>query len=263
MFDSPDSAGQDRPSDAHDSSSFSEGWQRRPADAPGFRSRRDAGVALAQAFASYAGRKDVLVLALSPSSVHVASEVARSLDSRLDLFLASRLTAPGHDQLAIGAVTTGGNVVLNRELMERLRIPASVVRDAAARARADVERRERVLRGDRAPIDPTGFTVLLVADSIATGASMLSAIAALRKAGAARVIAGVPVAPPETCAVIRRAADEVVCLHTPKPYYGAGAWFDDFREPSAESTRELLVESATRFADRAPSPLELPPPEPS
>jgi putative phosphoribosyl transferase len=265
MDDSSDRAGQDRFPFEHDPSPSGARWREPPRepDPASFRSRRDAGVALGQALSAFAQRADVIVLALTSSSVHVANEVARTLNVPLDIFLASTLTAPAHDQLAIGAVTTGGTVVLNRELMERLRLPASVVRDAVTRARADVDRRERTLRGDRPPLDPAGLTVLLVADSVATGAMMQSAIAALRRRGATRVICAIPVAPPEICSLLRRSADDVVCLYTPKPYYGAGAWFEDFREPPLEGTRAMLErDSAIGTRDSALA-VESPSREPS
>jgi putative phosphoribosyl transferase len=217
---------------------------------PRFRSRRDSGAALAQALGAYAGRSDVLVLALSPSSVHTAHEVAKALNAPLDLFLATSLTVPGHESLALGAVTTGGRIVLNRDLVTRLGIPFSLIRDSIVRSRAELERRERDYLGDRPPARIMGRTVILVADGVSSGGRTRSVIAALRKGGAARVVSAIPVAPPEICALIRRSADELVCLHTPKPYYGVGVWYQDFSDPAEEETRALLASSGRFGAER-------------
>ncbi len=205
-----------------------------------FRSRRDAGASLAQALRAYAGRDDLLVLAISPSSVAVAHEVSSALSSPLDLLLTQAIGAPAHDSLVLGAVVSGGAIALDRELVSRLRVPMSYLRDTIVRARAELERRERSHRGERPLPRFAGRAILLVADGVSSAMPVRGAIAVLRRAGATRVVAAVPVAPAEICAQLQRAADECVCLRTPKPYYGAGAWYEDFREPSPDETRALL-----------------------
>ncbi len=218
-----------------------------------FRTRRDAGVALAQALGAFANRDDVVVLALSPGAVLVAHEVARALHARLDLYLTATVAAPSHPTLAVGIVTSDGRIVLSRELMSRLALPFALVRDAIVQARADLDRRERAYRASRARLPLRGRTVLLVCDGLVTGARMRGAAAAVRTAGAARVVAAVPVGAPEVCALVRRGTDDCVCLHTPKPYYGAGAWYDEFRPPRDDEVRALLADAGPA-PDESPSP---------
>jgi len=223
-------------------------------ESPGrFRTRRDAGLALAQALGAYAHRDDVIVLALSASAVPVAHEVARMLHARLDLYLTATIAAPSHAALTVGVVTSDGRIVLSRELMSRLALPFALVRDGIVQARADLDRRERAYRASRARLTLRGRIVLLVCDGLVTGARMRGAAAAVRKAGATRVVAAAPVGAPEVCALVRRGTDECVCLHTPKPYYGAGAWYDEYRPPRDDEVRALLADAGLA-PDESPSP---------
>lgn len=216
------------------------GSPERTEESRRFRTRREAGIALAQALAAYADRDDVTVLALSASALPVAHEVARRLAAPLDLYLTADVAAPAHPTLAVGIVTSDGRIVLSRELMSRLALPFALVRDEIARARAELDRRDRLYRSGRARASVHGRTVVLVCDGLTTGARMRGAAAAIRKGGAARLVAAAPVGAPEVCALVRRACDDAVCLLTPKPYYGPGAWYDDFRAPPDEDVRALL-----------------------
>src|SRR5688572_3198745 len=173
-----------------------------------FRDRTDAGRQLAARLATYAGREDVLVLALPRGGVPVAAEVARALHAPLDIFLVRKLGVPGHDELAFGAIATGGVRVLNEQVVRALRIPESVVDAVTAREQAELARRERLYRGDRPPPDVRGRTVVLVDDGLATGATMLAAIKALKQQGLGRLVVAVPTASRETCDAFRAEVDE-------------------------------------------------------
>jgi predicted phosphoribosyltransferase len=209
-----------------------------------FHDRADAGQVLAERLLHYAGRPDVLVLALPRGGVPVAFEVARALGAPLDVFLVRKLGVPGQRELAMGALATGGVRVLNREVVEALGIPDEVVDAVAAEEREELERREQEYRGDRAPPDVRGRVVILIDDGLATGSTMRAAVAALRRLGPARVVVAVPVGAPETCAELRREADEVVCARTPEPFYAVGRWYVDFSQTTDEEVRELLDQAA-------------------
>jgi predicted phosphoribosyltransferase len=209
-----------------------------------FRDRREAGRLLAARLAPYRGRPDVLVLALPRGGVPVGYEVARALGAPLDVFLVRKLGVPGHEELAMGAVASGGVQVLNADVLAGLGLSDRVVAAVAARELQELERRERLYRGARPPRDVQGRTVILVDDGLATGATMRAAIHALRRRGAARIVVAVPVAPLQTCAELRAEADEVVCLVTPEPFLAVGLWYDDFTQTSDDEVRALLADSA-------------------
>jgi putative phosphoribosyl transferase len=213
-----------------------------------FRDRREAGRELARDLDDYAGRPDVLVLALPRGGVPVAYEVARALGAPLDVFLVRKLGMPGHEELAMGALATGGVRLLNREVVRRLRIPLEVIDHVTAIEHAELRRRERAYRGDRRAPDVRGKTAIVIDDGLATGASMRAAVAALRRARPARIVVAVPVAARETCAQLRREVDEVVCARTPEPFFAVGEWYDDFSQTSDEEVRDLLERSADRQA---------------
>jgi erythromycin esterase-like protein/predicted phosphoribosyltransferase len=196
---------------------------------------------LAERLRHYASREDVVVLGLPRGGVPVAYEVARALDVPLDVYLVRKLGIPGHEELAFGAIATGGVRVLNKELIERLDLPAEWVEAIDARERRELERRERAYRGERPPPDLTGRTVILVDDGLATGSSMLAAIQAVREDDPARVVAAVPVAAREVCEALRPVADEVVCAMTPEPMQAVGLWYEDFSETSDDQVRALLA----------------------
>ena len=208
---------------------------------PRFHDRREAGRLLAQELQAYAGRPDVVVLALPRGGVPVAAEVAQALGAPLDVFLVRKLGVPGHEELAMGAVASGGLGVLNAEVVSGLHIPESVIRTVAAREQQELVRREELYRGNRPPRDVRGRTVILVDDGLATGATMLAAIRALRQQQPARIVVAVPTASSETCEALKREADEVVCSITPEPFVAVGQWYDDFSQTTDAEVRDLLA----------------------
>lgn len=206
-----------------------------------FRNRRDAGRILADALAAYAERPDVIVLALPRGGVPVAAEIASKLRLPLDVFLVRKLGVPRHPELAMGAIAADGIEVLSHDLIHELGIPARVVEQVAVGERLELDRRDRLFRGDREPPVVRGRTVLLVDDGLATGSSMEAAMLALRKAHPARIIVAVPVGAAETCDRLRRLADSIVCLSTPVPFNAVGQWYDDFAQTTDEEVRALLA----------------------
>ena len=214
-----------------------------------FRDRRDAGRVLADKLAAYANHPDVLVLALPRGGVPVAYEVARALGAPLDVFLVRKLGVPGQEELAMGAVATGGVRVLNDAIVAGLGIPDYVIEAVTAWQREELGRRERLYRDDRPPAEARDRTVILVDDGLATGATMHAAVAALRQQRPARIVVAVPIAAAETCQAFRAEADEVVCAMTPEPFYSVGLWYEDFSQTTDDEVRELLAR-ATRV-DRA------------
>jgi len=205
--------------------------------------RRTAGRALADALAGYAGRDDLLVLALPRGGVPVAKAVAEALDAPLDLMLVRKLGAPTQPELAVGAIATGGARVLNEDIRAALRISDVELERVAGQERAELERRQRAYRGDRPVPEMTGKCVILVDDGVATGATMRAAIAALRQHDPAEVVVAVPVAPQDTLGKLRLEADEAVCLASPEPFRAIGQWYRDFPQLDDETVRELLAES--------------------
>ena len=209
-----------------------------------FRDRRDAGRQLALALAAYAGRPDVLVLALPRGGVPVAYEVARVLNAPLDVFLVRKLGVPGCEELAFGALATGGVRVLNEELVQRLGIPPRVIAAVTAAERKELQRRRLAYRGHRRPAPVRGRIVILIDDGLATGASIRAALTVLRRARPARIVVAVPVAAPEARAALRVEVDEVVCAWTPEPFHAVGHWYEDFAPTSDGEVRDLLGGSA-------------------
>jgi erythromycin esterase-like protein/predicted phosphoribosyltransferase len=210
-----------------------------------FRDRREAGRLLAEKLAAYANRPDVLVLALPRGGVPVAYEVARKLGAPLDAFVVRKLGVPGYEELAMGAVATGGVRVLNGQLVERLGIPEQMIDAVAARERQELARRERLYRGGRPPPDVRGRTVILVDDGLATGATMQAAIEALRQQNPARIVVAVPTASPETCEEMKTKADEVICAMTPEPFHAVGRWYQNFSQTTDEEVHDLLARAST------------------
>jgi putative phosphoribosyl transferase len=206
-----------------------------------FRDRRDAGRQLAAELAAYANRPEVLVLALPRGGVPVAYEVARALKAPLDVFLVRKLGLPGQEELAMGAVASGGVRVLNRDVVDALRIPDELIDAVARRELQELERRERLYRGNRPFPDVHGKTVILVDDGLATGSTMRAAAEVLRQQGPARLIVAVPAGSPQTCDEFRDEVDEVVCAITPDPFYAVGVWYDDFSQTTDEEVRSLLA----------------------
>src|SRR5258705_3264011 len=185
--------------------------------APLFRDRKEGGRLLAAKLAAYANRPDVLVLALPRGGVPVAYEVARALNAPLDVFIVRKLGVPGHEELAMGAVATGGVRVLNDEIVNALRISGYVIDKVVAKEEQELARREQLYRGNRPAPDVRGRTVILVDDGLATGATMLAAIKALQHQQPASIDVAVPTAAPETCEELRAEVDDVICATTPQP----------------------------------------------
>jgi predicted phosphoribosyltransferase len=210
-----------------------------------FRDRREAGRLLAEKLAAYANRPDVLVLALPRGGVPVAYEVTRGLGAPLDVFVVRKLGVPGYEELAMGAIATGGVRVLNEQLVERLGIGEQAIEAIAARERQELERRERLYRGDRPPPDVRGRTVILVDDGLATGATMHAAIEALRQQNTAGIVVVVPTASPEACEEMKEKADYVICAITPEPCYAVGRWYQDFSQTADEEVGILLARQQT------------------
>lgn len=181
-----------------------------------------------------------LVLALPRGGVPVAVPVAAALDAPLDVLVVRKLGAPGHEELAMGAIATGGAEFLNERLMRQLGVDRSTVARTVERERAELERRERAFRAGRPPPDLEGATLVVVDDGVATGATMKAALDAIRAADAARVVVAIPLAPSDTLAELRERADEVICLSTPTPFWAVGQGYRDFPQVSDEEVRTLL-----------------------
>lgn len=218
-----------------------------------FTNRFDAGQRLVTALAGYAGRPDVLVLALPRGGVPVAFEVARALDAPLDIFVVRKLGVPGHEEFAMGAIATGGVGLIDDAVVRQLGITEREIEAVTRTEQRELERRERQYRGDRPPPDIAGRTVILVDDGLATGASMRVAVAALRREHPARIVVAVPIAPPETCEALRQEADAVVCALSPDPFDAVGLWYDDFEQTTDDEVRALLERARHDFAP-APFP---------
>jgi putative phosphoribosyl transferase len=205
-----------------------------------FRDRAEAGRRLAEKLRHYAKRPDVLVLALPRGGVPVAYEVARALAVPLDVFLVRKLGFPGQEELAMGAIASGGARVLNTSLLRRLHVPPEAVDAVAAKELRELQRREQIYRGVREPPSVRGKTVILVDDGLATGASMNAAAAALQTQESARIVVAVPVGAPDTCKDFGAVVDEVVCAEMPEPFVAVGQWYDDFNQTTDEEVREFL-----------------------
>ncbi len=208
-----------------------------------FRDRFDAGEALAERLGNYAGRTDVIVLALPRGGVPVGYVVARQLGVPLDVFVVRKLGTPGQPELAMGAIASGGVRVLNRDVVDTLAIPEWSIEQVARQEQEELRRREQQYRGDRAPIAIRGKTVILVDDGLATGSSMRAAAAALHQQQAAKIVVAVPVASRATCDQLRSEGNEVVCATMPEPFFAVGQWYKDFSQTSDEEVRDLLERS--------------------
>lgn len=210
-----------------------------------FRDRSQAGQLLARRLRRYAGRDDVIVLALPRGGVPVAYAIASALNVPLDVFVVRKLGVPGEEELAMGAIASGGVRVLSRELIEELGLTDEDVERVAARELAELQRRERVFRGDRPFPDLEGKTVIIVDDGIATGATMRAAIRAVRAHRPARVSVAVPVGAPQALEALQDEADELICLLSPEVLMGIGAWYQDFSQLSDAEVMAYLRRSRT------------------
>ncbi|UCH25791.1 MAG: phosphoribosyltransferase [Trueperaceae bacterium] len=211
-----------------------------------FEDRREAGKKLAMALSGYAGRNDVVVLALPRGGVPVAFEVACSLRAPLDLLLVRKLGVPRHRELAMGAIASGGVRVMNDEIVNTLSISREAIDEVARAETVELERRERAYRGDRDRVDIADQTVIVIDDGIATGATMLAAVSALKKLKPARVVVAVPTAAADSCIKLRRTADEVISLANPEPYIAVGRWYRLFPQTSDVEVKDLLDKAAER-----------------
>ena len=209
-----------------------------------FRDRADAGRALARRLGKYANRPDVLVLALPRGGMPVAYEVARALNAPLDVFLVRKLGVPGQEELAMGAIATGGVRILNEDVVRVLQIPEDVIDSVAESQWRELARRERAYRDDRPLPEVRGRTILLIDDGLATGSTMRAAIAALRQQGPARIVVAVPVASPSTAEELRQEVEEVVVVQAPEPFYAVGSWYEDFSQTSDAEVHALLEHAA-------------------
>jgi putative phosphoribosyl transferase len=210
---------------------------------PRFHDRADAGRALAADLAPYAGRPDLLVLALPRGGVPVAYEVARALGAPLDVFLVRKLGLPGHEEFAMGAIASGGIRLINEDVVREFGVTDAEIAAVSAAEEQELERRERQYRRDRLTPDIAGRTVILVDDGLATGSSMRAAVLALREEHPAHIIIAVPVAAAETCDEFRNLVDDIVCAETPHPFYAVGLWYEDFSQTTDEEVQDLLTRS--------------------
>jgi putative phosphoribosyl transferase len=205
-----------------------------------YRDRVEAGEALAEGLAHFGDRDDVVVLALPRGGVPVGHRVARALRVPLDVFVVRKLGVPGHEELAMGAIASGGVRLVNDDVAGPLGIPPSVIDSVARHEQIELERREQLYRGNREPIGLTHKTVIIVDDGLATGSTMRAAVKAVRQRDPAKVIVAVPVGAPSTCAELARDADEVVCVRMPDPFVAVGLWYRDFAPTSDQEVRALL-----------------------
>lgn len=205
-----------------------------------FADRTEAGRMLGGALSDYAGRTDVLVLALPRGGVPVAYEIARALAAPLDIWLVRKLGVPGHEELAMGAMAGTDTLVLNQEIIKLLDIHEASIDAAVDRERTELERRNKLYRRGMPAPDIQGKTIILVDDGLATGATVRAAIVSLREAGAAKIVVAVPVGSALACEKIRQEADDLVCLYTPEPFFGVGQWYDNFMQTPDEEVLTLL-----------------------
>lgn len=214
-----------------------------------FRDRREAGRILASHLYEYAGGANTVVAAVPRGGVVVAAEIAAELHLPLTIFLIRKLGVPGQEELAMGAITSGGMKLMNRRVVDELALPASAIEAVVLRENKELERRERLYTRGRGQMEFNGKTVILVDDGIATGTSIRLAMDALRKQGAARIILAVPVAPPESLAELRQVADEVVCLAEPSRFVAVGNWYEDFQQVSDYEVCHLLDALHARYPE--------------
>jgi putative phosphoribosyl transferase len=219
---------------------------------PPFTDRRAAGRFLAVKLSKYANRDDVLVLALPRGGVPVGYEVAIALRVLLDVFVVRKLGLPGYEELAMGALASGGIRVLNDDVMRQVPNADELIETVVSREKIELERREKAYRDGRPSPDLHGKTMILVDDGLATGASMRAAAGALKQRDIARLIVAVPVAAIETSAELKLEVDEIICGITPENFHGVGQFYEDFSQTSDEEVRALLADAAQRLQDRQP-----------
>jgi putative phosphoribosyl transferase len=210
-----------------------------------FKDRKEAGQILASRLSKYADQKPI-VLGLPRGGVPVAFEVATALHAPLDVFVVRKLGVPGQEELAMGAIASGGVRVLNQPVIESLQISDEAIEAEVLKEQQELERREKLYRGERPELNVRERTVILVDDGIATGSTIKAAIGALKKQKAGRIVAAVPVAPASTIDELRAEVDEVVCVSTPEMFYAISIWYDEFPQTTDEQVRELLKKAETK-----------------
>ena len=216
-----------------------------------FKTRKEAGQRLTSDLKEYANRPDVIVLGLPRGGVPVAYEVARGLNAPLDVWLVRKLGAPGHEELAMGAIASGDTRILNKDVVRSLGVSEQAIDKVAAKEQQELERREKAYRGDLPPLELRDRTVLLVDDGLATGASMHAAAVALRQHDPKEIVAAVPVAAPETCQEFKIKVDKIICSETPQPFYAVGLWYDKFDQTTDQEVRDLMQRAASQQPARA------------
>ncbi len=214
-----------------------------------FEDRAEAGYVLATKLRKYANRSDVVILALPRGGVPVGYAVAQELNAPLDIFAVRKLGVPGYEELAMGAIASGGVRVLNEVALEQIDISADAIDRVARREQAELERREHLYRGDRPPMNLRDQIVILIDDGLATGSTMRAAVRALRALQPARIVVAVPVGPRSSCAELMEEADEVVCAAMPEPFHGVGLWYRNFQQTTDDEVRGLL-DRASKFVHR-------------
>ena len=209
-----------------------------------FRDRTEAGQVLASKLTKYVNQVNTVILALPRGGVPVAYEIGKELGLPVDIFVVRKLGVPGHEELAMGAIASGGVRHINRDVVDQLRIDSETIDVASRREQKEIERRERLYRGQRPPVDVRNKTVILVDDGLATGSTMRAAIAALRQHRPARIVVAVPAAAPQTCSEIADEVDEIICAATPEPFYAVGQWYQEFSQTTDEEVRDLLARTS-------------------
>ena len=209
-----------------------------------FNDRADAGKKLAKKLSEYANRSDVIILALPRGGVPVAFEVAKELNVKMDVFIVRKLGVPGNEELAMGAIASDNIRVLNEDVIRSFQIPQSVIDEVAVNELRELERRERLYRGNRPKPDISGSTVILIDDGFATGATMRAAAAAVKTKNPAKIVIAVPTAASDTCSAFENEVDKTICVATPEPFYGVGAWYEDFSQTTDKEVCELLNKAA-------------------
>jgi predicted phosphoribosyltransferase len=209
-----------------------------------FTDRFDAGRKLAQQLGDFAGREDVIVLALPRGGVPVAFEVAEALGVPMDVFVVRKLGVPGQEELAFGALASGDVTVFNESILRLLDMPGEMLDEVIAHEQVELARRERLYRADLPPLNISGMTVIIVDDGLATGASMAAAVAALKKLGPKDIVVAVPVSSTQACEELdRQTGIRCIAAYTPEPFHGVGMWYQDFSQTSDEEVQELLAKT--------------------
>ena len=209
-----------------------------------FRDRTDAGHILASKLTKYLNQVNTVILALPRGGVPVAYEIGKALGLPVDIFVVRKLGVPGHEELAMGAIASGGVRHINRDVVDQLRIDSETIDVASRREQKEIERREQLYRGQRSPVDVRNKTVIVVDDGLATGSTMHAAIAALRQHRPARIVVAVPAASPQACSEIADQVDEIICAATPEPFYAVGQWYQEFSQTTDDEVRELLARAS-------------------